>query len=106
QEAPVKLKDKVALITGGGRGIGKAIAMHYGREGAKLALCARTAAELDQTVKELRAVPIDDEGWTCDVSLEEPVQDFVARAHKKFGRIDVLVNNAGIMTRPAPMREM
>jgi len=102
----VKLKDKVALITGGSRGIGKAIAMHYGREGAKLALCARTAAELDQTVKEFRAVHIDADGWTCDVSLEEPVQDFVARAHKKFGRIDVLVNNAGIMTRPAPMSEI
>ncbi len=102
----MKLKDKVALITGGGRGIGKAIAMHYGREGAKLALCARTGAELDQTVKELRAMNVDAEGWSCDVSLEEPVKDFVAKAHKKFGRIDVLVNNAGVMTRPAPMIEL
>ena len=102
----MKLKDKVALITGGARGIGKAVAMHYAREGAKLALCARTAAELEQTVNELRAMNADAEGWTCDVSLEEPVKEFVANAHKKFGRIDVLVNNAGVMTRPAPMNEL
>ncbi len=102
----MKLKDKVALITGAGRGIGKAIAMHYGREGAKLALCARTAAELDQTVKELRAMNVEAEGWSCDVSLEEPVKNFIANAQKEFGRIDILVNNAGVMTRPAPMIEM
>jgi 3-oxoacyl-[acyl-carrier protein] reductase len=102
----MKLKDKVALITGGGRGIGKAIAMHYGREGAKLALCARTRAELDQTVKELHAMNIAAKGWNCDVSLEEPVKEFVTEAHKEFGRIDVLVNNAGVMTRPAPIAEL
>jgi len=102
----MKIKDKVAMITCVDCGIGKAIALHYGREGAKLALCARTAAELDQTVKELRAQNVDAEGWSCDVSLEEPVKDFVANAHKKFGRIDVLVNNAGVMTRPTPMTEL
>ena len=102
----MKLKDKVALITGGGRGIGKAIAMHYAREGAKLALCARTSTELDQTVNELRSMKAEAEGWICDVSLEEPVKAFVAAAHKQFGRIDILVNNAGVMTRPAPMTEL
>jgi NAD(P)-dependent dehydrogenase (short-subunit alcohol dehydrogenase family) len=102
----MKLKDKVALITGGGRGIGKAIAQAYAREGAKLALCARTSAELDQTVKELREINAEAEGWTCDVSLEEPVKECVANAHKKFGRIDILVNNAGVMTRPTPMTEL
>ena len=102
----MRLKDKVALITGGARGIGKAVAMHYAREGAKLALCARTAAELEQTVNELRALNADAAGWTCDVSMEEPVKEFVANAHKTFGRIDVLVNNAGVMTRPAPMTQL
>ncbi|HEX6801225.1 MAG TPA: SDR family oxidoreductase [Candidatus Binatia bacterium] len=102
----MRLKDKVAVITGGGRGIGQAIAQAYAREGAKLALCARTAAELDQTVKELRALDREAEGWSCDVSLEEPVKEFIAGVHKKFGRIDILVNNAGVMTRPTPMTEL
>jgi 3-oxoacyl-[acyl-carrier protein] reductase len=102
----VKLKDKIALITGGGRGIGKSIALAYAREGAKLVLCARTASELEQTVAEIRGLKGDAEGWTCDVSLEEPVKEFVANVQKKFGRIDVLVNNAGVMTRPAPITEL
>ena len=102
----MKLKDKVALITGGGRGIGKAVAMAYAREGAKLALCARTASELEQTVKEVQALKAECKGWSCDVSLEEPVRDFVASVMKAFGRIDVLVNNAGVMTRPAPIAEL
>ena len=102
----MKLKDKVALITGGGRGIGKAIAAAYAREGAKVAICARTASELEQTVAELRSHGFGAEGWTCDVALEEPVKEFVAGAHKKFGRIDILVNNAGVMTRPTPITEL
>lgn len=100
------LEGKVALITGGGRGIGKAVAIAYARAGAKLALCARTASELEQSVSELRALKTEAEGWICDVSLEEPVKQFVAGAHEKFGRIDVLVNNAGVMTRPVPMTEL
>ena len=102
----MKLKDKVALITGAGRGIGKAIALDYARQGAKLALCARTGAELDQTVAEVRALNAPAEGWVCDVSAEDSAGEFVAQAAKKFGRIDVLVNNAGVMTRPTPMTEI
>jgi len=100
------LNDKVALITGAGRGIGKAVAAAYARAGANLALCARTASELDQTVSKLRSLKVQVEGWVCDVSLEEPVKEFVGAAQKKFGHIDVLVNNAGVMTRPVPMTEL
>jgi NAD(P)-dependent dehydrogenase (short-subunit alcohol dehydrogenase family) len=102
----MKLKDKVALVTGAGRGIGKAVAQAYAREGAKLALCARTGGEIDATVKELRSLGAETEGWECDVSLEQPVKDLIARVQEKFGRIDILVNNAGVMTRPTPMTEL
>jgi NAD(P)-dependent dehydrogenase (short-subunit alcohol dehydrogenase family) len=102
----MKLKDKIAVITGAGRGIGKAIAMAYAREGAKLALCARTRSEIEQAVNEIQALKAECKGWSCDVSLEEPVQEFVSEVLKAFGRIDVLVNNAGVMTRPVPMAEL
>jgi 3-oxoacyl-[acyl-carrier protein] reductase len=102
----MKLKDKVCLITGGGRGIGKAVAMAYAREGARLALCARTGKEIEQAMAEIGKLGADGQGWTCDVSLEDSVRELVGNVEKRFGRIDVLVNNAGVMTRPAPMTEL
>ena len=103
----MKLKDKVALITGGGRGIGKAVAMAYAREGAKLALCARTASELDQTVKEIRRLSKPNARVGAVMCRwKNPYGDFVGKRQERFGRIDVLVNNAGVMTRPVPMTEL
>jgi 3-oxoacyl-[acyl-carrier protein] reductase len=102
----MKLKDKVALITGGARGIGKAIALAYAREGARLAICARTESEINETVQEIQKLKADAQGWPCDVSIEESVKDFVGVIIKEFGRIDVLVNNAGVMTRPVPITEL
>ncbi len=102
----MKLQDKVALITGGGRGIGKAVALAYAREGAKIAFCARTDSEIDQAAQDIGALKAECRGWTCDVSVEESVKEFVAAASKEFGRIDILVNNAGVMTRPTPITEL
>ncbi len=102
----MKLKDKVALITGGGRGIGKAVAHAFAREGAKLALCARSADELKQTAADLRALRAGAEGWICDVTVEASVKEFIDNALATFGRIDILVNNAGVMTRPVPMVDL
>src|ERR1051326_4336222 len=102
----MKLKDQVVLITGGGRGIGKAIALAYAREGATIAICARTESEIDNTVKEIQSLNVQCAGWPCDVSLEEPVGELVTNVQRKFGRIDVLVKNAGVMTRPAPVTEI
>jgi NAD(P)-dependent dehydrogenase (short-subunit alcohol dehydrogenase family) len=99
----MKLKDRVCLITGAGRGIGKAIALAYAGEGAKLALCARTAGELEETVASARKLGALCQGWTCDVSVEDSVNEFINNVQQEFSRIDVLVNNAGVMTRPVPM---
>ena len=100
------LKDKVALITGGARGIGKAVALAYAREGARLAICARTEAEIHETLREIQKLKVDAQGWPCDVSLEDSVRDFVGDVAREFGRIDVLVNNAGVMTRPVPITQL
>jgi len=106
KDSPIKLQDKVALITGGGRGIGKAVALAYAREGAKIAFCARTDSEIEQAAQDIGALKAECRGWTCDVSVEESVKEFVAAASKEFGRIDILVNNAGVMTRPTPITEL
>jgi NAD(P)-dependent dehydrogenase (short-subunit alcohol dehydrogenase family) len=102
----MKLNDKVALITGGGRGIGKAIAIAFAREGAKTVVCARTVAEVEESVREIRRFKTECDGWPCDVSQEQSVKELTANIEKKFGKIDVLVNNAGVMVRPTPLAEL
>jgi 3-oxoacyl-[acyl-carrier protein] reductase len=102
----MQLKDRVAVVTGAGRGIGKAIALAYAREGAKLAICARTESEIEQSAQEIRITEAEAEGWVCDVSIEESVKEFVKNVIQKFGRIDILVNNAGVMTRPVPTADL
>lgn len=105
-EACGRLAGKVVLITGGGRGIGQAVAMHCAREGARVGICARSGGEVDAAAAELRKFTSDARGWTCDVSDEAQVTEFVRAAQEHFGRIDCLINNAGVMTRPAPITEM
>ncbi len=102
----MNLKDKVALITGGGRGIGKAVALAYAREGAKLAICARTESEIEKSAEEIRALGSECVGLVCDVSVEDSVERMVKNLENHFGRVDVLVNNAGVMTRPVSLAQL
>ena len=106
RERIVKLASKIAVITGAGRGIGRAVALAYAREGAKVAICARTAAELEATAAAIRAQGGDCRAWVCDVSSESSVADLFAKVESDCGDIDVLINNAGVMTRPAPLPEV
>lgn len=90
-----RLAGKVALITGANQGIGKGIAKAFAAEGAKLALCARNASKLQSTVAELQAAGADVFGQQVDVTDEAAVNQWVASARQRFGRVDLLVNNAG-----------
>jgi citronellol/citronellal dehydrogenase len=99
----MKLKGKVAIVTGASRGIGKAIAIGFAKEGADVVVAARTELESEKlsgtiykTVEEIkvfgrRALPI-----RCDVTDESSVNEMVKKTVVEFGRIDILVNNAGV----------
>lgn len=90
------LKDKVAIITGGARGIGREIALAYAREGAHISLCDVNAEALAETAKEIET--LDRQVYTAvvDVTNFEQVEDFIKKTNETLGRIDVLVNNAGV----------
>src|SRR3990167_6469445 len=98
----MQLKDRVALITGGGRGIGKEIARLFVAEGAKVALCDVNQQDLDTAAKELGQ---NASGFVADVTRLAQVEDMVNKILDKFGRIDILINNAGI-TRDALLVRM
>jgi NAD(P)-dependent dehydrogenase (short-subunit alcohol dehydrogenase family) len=88
------LKDRVAIITGGGTGIGKAIAEKYGSMGAKIVIASRNPQHTGPTVDEFRSRGIDAVATQTDVRNPESVDQMVKQATEAFGRIDILVNNA------------
>ncbi len=88
------LQEKVALVTGGGRGIGKAIALSLAQQGVNIALCGRTPETLEQTAEEIRAHGVQAWPIVADVSRLPDVQNFVKQAAAEAGRVDILVNNA------------
>ena len=90
------LKDKVSVITGGARGIGKAIALKFAQEGSNIAICDVNAEVLESSKKELEALGRTVLTDTVDVTKPENVQNFIQKVLDKFGRIDILINNAGI----------
>lgn len=101
----MELKDKVAIITGGSGGIGIETAKLFAKEGAKLVLVDLKQETLEEAAKELALDPEDYLLIVTDVSKEENVVDYVKQTKEKFGRIDVLFNNAGIEGQVAPLIE-
>jgi meso-butanediol dehydrogenase / (S,S)-butanediol dehydrogenase / diacetyl reductase len=92
-----RLEGKVALITGGGTGIGRAIALAFAREGAKLAVAGRRKEKLYETIREMEKQGGQGLAIVCDVAKAQDATHAVREAVKNFGRLDVLVNNAGVL---------
>jgi NAD(P)-dependent dehydrogenase (short-subunit alcohol dehydrogenase family) len=92
----VRLEDKVAVITGGGRGIGKAVALGFAQEGADVIVAARTESEINQVKEEILQIGRRSNAYLCDVSDEDQVLDVIESTLNDFGKIDILVNNAGM----------
>ena len=91
------LADKIVVITGGSRGLGLALAREFSRNHAKVALLARDRDELERAAADLHASGAEVTTWTCDVQRDRDVKETISAIGREYGRIDVLVNNAGIM---------
>ena len=93
----MKLQDKVALITGGSLGLGKATALLFAEEGAKVIITGRTEKTLQDTVEEGKQKGLEIDYLVSDVSKEEDCKSAVEYTVNKYGKIDILFNNAGIL---------
>ncbi|WP_117198686.1 SDR family oxidoreductase [Nocardiopsis sp. TNDT3] len=94
---PALLDGRVALITGGSRGLGLQLAREFGRRGASVVICARDQDELDLAVADLEQRGVRARGVRCDVRDPECAQELVEEATAAFGHLDFVVNNAGII---------
>jgi 3-oxoacyl-[acyl-carrier protein] reductase len=101
----MRLKDKVAIITGAGRGIGQATAVKFAQEGAKVVLCDLTQASIAETLTLCEQAGAQTLGCVANVTDMKSLQAMVQATLAKFGRIDCLVNNAGIVA-DAQMKNM
>ena len=90
-------KNKTVLITGGSRGLGLVLAREFAREGARIAICARDEHELERARIDLEKFAVEVMTVPCDITNKEEVAEMVVAINRRFGHIDVLVNNAGVI---------
>ena len=91
-----KLDQRVAIVTGGGTGIGRAIALTFAKEGSDVVVCGRTEANLEKVIEEIKSLGRRSLAAAADVSVKVQVREMVKQTVDEFGRIDILVNNAGV----------
>ena len=91
-----QLSGKVAVITGAGRGIGRGLAFGFAQQGAKVVCAARTAAQIDETVKIIQQAGGEAIGAPCDVTSASDVQTLYAKTREAWGRLDIVIANAGV----------
>jgi len=103
-----EFENKVALITGAGKGIGRAISLALAREGAQLILAGRDIPALNETADLVAALKVGPTPLVCRLDLLDPatIQNSVAQSLETFGQIDILVNNSGIAGKAAPLWEL
>lgn len=103
----MSLEQQVAIITGASQGIGHAVAEHLAKRGMNLVLSARNASKLEQLQQSLSSQYPQGKFWAapCDVRNAQAVKTLVQEAHQRFGRIDVLINNAGVAPTPVLFQE-
>ena len=92
----MRFSDRTVLITGGGRGIGRSIALRFAEEGARVAVVARTHAELEETTRQVEAAGARCLSIATDIRERGSAESSVSRAEAELGPVDVLVNNAGV----------
>src|SRR5438046_2736618 len=93
----VNLRGQVVLITGGSRGLGLALARTFAREGCRLMLCARDVAELDRAAADLAGAAVEAPTFVSDVPARSPVSRLMEGPIGRYGRLDIVVNNAGVI---------
>lgn len=100
-----KLSDKIVLVTGSSRGIGRAISLTFAEEGATVIAVGRNVSALQKVEQESQGMPGSIRGMTCDVAISQEVEQIIRKIEREYGRLDILVNNAGV-GHFAPLEEL
>ena len=97
------LRGRVSIVTGAGRGIGKAISLGLARSGADVVLLSRSKAELETAASEVRSLGVSATAMKCDISRPEEVKTCINETVNQYGRVDILINNAGVLGPVGPL---